>query len=154
MLTDRQRRRCAEIAESLDAGNMALWRQAEPTLSPAERGEVWEQRAEQRADGKAMTDTGLAICRNRDLDYWPPELEGKPAPMPPKRMPMPRTDDDEDSPPVLPDDDDNDVAPEQEEKTCPTCNGRGRTHDGLTCPTCGGTGRVRDDREDEDEDEE
>jgi hypothetical protein len=152
MLTDRQRARCREIAQSLDAGEMTLWRKAEPTLTPAERAEVWEQRAAQQQREAAVMPRHDSA--SNDLDYWPPEVEGKPAPMPPKRMPMPRTDDDEDSPPVLPDDDDNDVAPEQEEKTCPTCNGRGRTHDGLTCPTCGGTGRVRDDEEDNDEDKE
>jgi hypothetical protein len=38
--------------------------------------------------------------------------------------------------------DDEDDDTEQQTKTCPVCNGRGRTHDGLTCDECGGSGRV------------
>jgi hypothetical protein len=63
--------------------------------------------------------------------------------------PAPMTDDDDE--PVMPDHDDGDDDG-QETKICPTCNGRGRTHDGRTCPTCGGSGRVPlDDVDDEDD---
>jgi hypothetical protein len=81
--------------------------------------------------------------RSFDLDYWPPELEGKPTPMPPKRMPPPpQTDDGDDDSEPMPDDDDNDVAPEQSEKTCPSCGGTGRSKTGARCAQCNGSGRV------------
>jgi hypothetical protein len=52
----------------------------------------------------------------------------------------------------MPDDGDDDDTDEQTTQVCPTCNGRGRTHDGLTCRTCGGSGRIPIDNDDDDSD--
>jgi hypothetical protein len=162
MLSASQRRRCAEIAAALDRDDLTLWRKAEPLMSPEERGAVWDSRqhvkamAERHRKTAVMPGHDFAAVSN-DLDYWPPELEGKPAPMPPQRIPpMPTSDDDEDSPspPVLPDHPEEDDDTEQETKVCPTCMGKGTDHSGRTCATCGGTGRVpMDDVDDDDEEE-
>jgi hypothetical protein len=158
MLTDRQRARCREIAEALDAGDGKAIAKAEAIapLSRDERSLIWDLRGEVAAGvahhpppNSAGGDNPLKIRGAQnfavtvgavdDLDYWP-EVEGKPETVPRKRtpMPMPRTDDDE---PVMPDHDDEDDT-EQTTKTCPTCMGKGRDHSGRSCPTCGGTGRI------------
>jgi hypothetical protein len=139
MLTSRQRQRCAELAETLDAGDQRAWLRAEPSLSPEERGEIWNQRsevkamAERRRQGEAA---GAAVLpaqdfatrpgrvktdlASNDLDFW-----GE----------TPNDDDDDD------DDDDNGL-PQQETKMCPSCRGLGRTKDGSRCSRCNGLGRV------------
>jgi hypothetical protein len=165
MLTERQRRRCAEIAESLDAGDLSLWREYEGRMSPEEKGVMWNMRQSQveRAAKTGSNATcfkrsqglfGRALraeteSRFEDLDFW-----GDDAPMPPKRMPMPvpETDGDEnvDDEILPPHDDDDD---QQEMMPCPACRGLGRSKTGAVCSRCNGSGRVpvSDDVDDDDD---
>jgi len=152
MLTASQRRRCAEIAEDLDAGNLALWRKAEPTLSPEERGAMWDMRREQiaRADGRGKkkplntnSDSGVSEPKTRadlDLDFWATDDEP----------------DDDDLP-----EDDGETGRETRQKICSTCHGTGFDSSGARCSRCRGTGRTPQpppsvddvDRDQEDDDE-
>jgi hypothetical protein len=131
VLTTSQRRRCAEIAQSLDRGDLTLWRRVEPSLSPAERGAIWDMRQEQITRGArrqvreaAVMDVHDFAAASNDLDFW---ADDEPEP------------DDDDDAPTMP---------------CPVCLGSGRDKMGNRCASCNGTGRVRDDQEDNDEDEE
>ena len=150
MLTERQRRRCAEIAAALDRNDLRPWLAAEASLSREERGAVWDERQHVRAKAEQQQrreNAQVAGARRSrvetesasgDLDFWASDDE--------------------------PDDGgDDDDEEQQETRTCPTCNGKGRTHDGKSCARCGGSGRVPiddlpgepdDDEEDEDEIEE
>src|SRR5262245_5348849 len=113
MLTASQRRQCAEIAMALDAGNLSLWREAEPSLTAAERGLIWDLRQEQVARA-AQPKQRRAVVQNllpmgiipqnealaRDLDYWGDD--------------DPRDDDQEPVPVRGPD-----------QRACPSCRGLG-----------------------------
>jgi hypothetical protein len=139
MLTDRQRRRCAQIAGALDAGNLGLWLENEASLSVREKALVWDLRQH------------VAAKRKRDV--------------PSKRPPPPKVDDQQDDlGPGKPDlddwpaPDDSDVGdspPEEEEpsKVCPVCRGSGRNKSGSRCADCNGTGRIPSVIEDNDYDE-
>jgi hypothetical protein len=134
MLTDRQRRRCGEIAAALDRGDLSLWLKAEPSLGTAERGEIWSQRAhvkaqaERRRQSEAAVPTSQNFATKRaarvetdlrldDLDFWADDIE-----------------------PEEPDDDDDDGV--DSTVLCPVCNGRGRDSAGNECEVCNGSGRV------------
>jgi hypothetical protein len=146
MLSERQRRRrCAEIAHSLDAGNLTLWREAEPSLSAGERALVWELRTHVVARAKRAQ--GLYGKYNKIVasDRY---AGGKRTP------PTPTVDDDDQDDPLgpsLPEDDDD--SPTQEWTTCRACRGLGRLKDGSKCGICGGSGRVPIDDLGDDDDE-
>ena len=149
MLTATQRRHCVELAQALDRGDYATYRRAEPTLTPAEKAMIWNERAHVKAQaerkgqqgGKAVVQVPPPDRAAIDLDFWSDDIA-----------------------PAEPDDDDlPDSDKEQTTKICPTCQGKGRDHSGDTCETCGGSGRIPlddfddggdDDREDDDGEDE
>jgi hypothetical protein len=132
MLTDRQRRRCAEIAGALDRGDLSIWLENEGSLSVREKALVWDLRGHVVA--KALRAAG-------------------------KRTPPPKVDDLGPGPPDLddwPDDGNDDGAPPQEEepsKLCPMCRGTGRDKTGAKCSACDGSGRVPSVIDDDEEEE-
>jgi hypothetical protein len=124
MLTDRQRRRCGEIAGALDAGNLSIWLKTEPSLSVAEKAEIWSQRARVKAQAE----------RRRQREAVPSK---RLAPPTPKDEPLDDLGpDDADDWPL---DDDDDSPPRQEWTTCRACRGLGRLGDGSRCSVCNGS---------------
>jgi hypothetical protein len=134
MLTSAQKSRCAKLAAALDTGDYETYRRAEPALSPAMKGLIWDLRTHVvAAGGRGRKQT---LLRNhskvsrpeaavmRDLDYWSD------------------TDDE-------PDDD-----PGDDPMPCAACDGTGRDAAGNRCATCNGTGKAPLDDDDENEDDE
>lgn len=126
MLTAAQKTRCQQIAQALDRGDLSLWRSLEPSLSPEQKGEVWDQRAHVKA-AAARPGGGFIRCGQSsavlleagDLDHW---ADG----------------------PVEPSDD-----PDDDMEPCAACNGTGRDAAGNECAVCGGSGRAPADGEDD-----
>ena len=140
MLTDRQRARCREIAAALDRHDQRPWLKAEPSLSVAEKGAIWDMRAHVIAAGGRAVKAGEVsrqsdakpprprIEASLDLDYWA----------------------DTDDPPSDDPDDELDL----KTKVCDNCRGSGVASDGTRCARCNGSGRVdRDDVDDGDDDD-
>jgi hypothetical protein len=134
MLTSAQREKCRAIAQALDAGDLQPWRRAEASLSPAEKGLVWDLRQRQaqarqvspQSAGKPPRPPRVETeLRLDDLDHW-------------------ASDDDQDD---GDDDDDGEVLP------CGACNGRGKDAAGNRCSVCNGSGKVTPSDGDENEDE-
>jgi len=154
-MTAAEKGRCAVIAEALDRGDLAPWRRAEASLSPAEKGLIWDLRRHVQAQAARNqgSDTILKHPQNSagvqrgktlelrldDLDFWAYE-----------------NDDDgenDDDPPILPVSK-PDPNEQQKTKSCPNCRGLGLTSDGVRCARCNGSGRIdRDDVDDGDEDD-
>lgn len=141
MLTAAQRAKCRVIAAALDAGDQRPWLKAEPSLSVAEKGAVWDARAHVSTGGRGKTagnlttdsreglpkrDIGMTSAGVADLDYWS----------------------DTDDAPI-----DDDVP--DDEPTCGACRGSGRDTSGGKCVICGGRGRIpaEDQPDDGDDDE-
>jgi len=135
MLTELQRERCRRIAEALDRGETVSL----DSLSPEERGEVWDSRAHVRAMyerrrqreaaqvSQNLSPIGLkpqdeALARDLDLDFWAVDDE--------------------------PDDEDDDDA-----QLCSACHGTGRDVAGNVCWVCHGTGKVLNEGDEDDDDE-
>ena len=139
-MTAAQKSPCAELAAALDAGDYEVYRRAEPSLSPAEKGEIWDQRqhvkamAERAAQGQKAGFRFTPVLNretemmSHDLDHWA------------------------DAPDVEPDDEPDDTT-DQTTKLCPTCRGSGRQKDGSQCSECAGSGRVPIDPDQEDDDD-
>jgi hypothetical protein len=112
MLTSIQRRKCAEIAASLDAGDTDSYRRAEASLTPEAKGLIWDMRRGVVAVGQRKQveeqqhQASNTSLKSHDLDYW------------------------SDDPADDPDDDE-----EQETRLCPSCGGKG-------CERCDGSGRL------------
>jgi hypothetical protein len=132
-MTADRKARCVEIAAALDRDDLGPWRRAEASLSPEERGAVWDARhvvavgqREAAARPAVITDavrTSRIETRWLDLDYW-------------------ASDDIE-----PPDDDDGDMP------VCPACDGRGKDAAGNVCAVCHGTGKFPSGDDDENEDD-
>jgi hypothetical protein len=135
MLSDRQRRRCAEIAGALDRGELSIWLENEPSLSVAEKALVWDLRQHVVAKRKRAAGKRTPAPKVDDLGPGQPDLDDWPQP----------------------DDDNDDGAPPEEEepsKVCPMCRGTGRDKTGEKCSACDGTGRIAANVDDDDEEDE
>jgi hypothetical protein len=143
MLSSRQRRRCREIAASLDHGSLTEWLKAEASLGPEERAEIWSMRQHvtlraQRAAGKR---TPPPLKDLDDDDEPMPDLGPQPEDVPDDAWPE--------------DDDNDDGAPPEQSPTvlCRQCRGTGRDKTGSKCSGCNGVGRVRAPVDDDDDDD-
>jgi hypothetical protein len=137
MLTDRQRRRCAQIAGALDAGNLGLWLENEASLSVREKALVWDLRQHVAAKRKQQD----AVPSKRPA---PPKVQDDQDDLGPQGPGI------DDWPEPAPDDDDS--PPQQEWTTCRVCRGLGRLKDGSLCSVCNGSGRILADQDDSDDD--
>jgi hypothetical protein len=163
MLMDRQRANCLRIAQSLDAGNLAVWQRA--SLSPTEEALVWHLVREPVTHGRRLQRAGRetapysAIRADVEAGHRDPVRQAAPfyGVLPDHREPKrPETEfqshdlDYWADEPEEPEDDDDD----EPTKPCPVCGGKGRDPAGNVCKVCNGLGRVRDDDDDNDDDEE
>jgi hypothetical protein len=159
MLMDRQRANCLRIAQSLDAGNLAVWQRA--SLSSAEEALVWHLVREPVAHGQRLKRAGRKTAPysaiRADVDVGRRDPVRQADRFSPKRVETELQSSDLDfwaDAPEEPEDDDDD---DDDTVPCPVCNGRGRDDAGNTCEACNGTGRVPaddDDNDDDDEDDE